>query len=146
MIFEKKFRRNTQIAHILIIISAALILTLILNSFKIGDIGIRIFQWITLLLVVVFAIIEFATPFAKVTANYIIFRENPFIKKTILFKNIIRIKRINKKNIIVIFTNESKRYTVNLRTLRFTEREKFIRFIENIAKENRKDIIKTHLN
>ncbi|MFA6924907.1 MAG: hypothetical protein WC223_11725 [Bacteroidales bacterium] len=134
----KIFLRNKQIGITLIIISAVIIITLVLNAFKIGDIGIRTFQWILLAACLILIVFEFSTPFAKITANYIIIREYPFFIRKILFHNISRVKILNKRRKVAVFTMEEKKYVINLKAISYDEKDEFIKLLEDITEKNLK--------
>ena len=131
-----KFRRNKQIGYTFFIIAIVIAATLVLNAFKIGDIGVRTFQWIFLFTSLAFGIIELTSPFAIITANHLIYRESIFFQKRILIRNIIKTKSLNKRIVLLVITKENIKYAINLKSLFRDEKEIFISTIEKIAEEN----------
>ena len=68
----------------------------------------------------------------------IIIIEYPFFIRKILFHNINRVKVLNKKRILAVFTMEEKKYIINLKAINYDEKEEFIKLFEDIAAENLK--------
>ncbi|MDD5570045.1 MAG: hypothetical protein PHD97_02710 [Bacteroidales bacterium] len=122
----------------LIIVAAVITVTLVLNAFKIGDVGVRTLQWILLAACLILIVFEFLTPFAKITANYIIISEYTFFIKKILFHNIRRVKVLNKRRMLAVFTMEEKKYIINLKAINYKDKEEFIKLLEDIVRENLK--------
>lgn len=130
------FKRSKQVGHTMLILAIALLFTLLLNEFKLGYTGLRIIQWILLGFSILFALLEFSIPFARITASFVFIYEMPFFGKRLLIKRINRVKILKNGRILVVFTSEGKRHSIYLKGIHHKERKEFILAMQQLVERN----------
>ena len=132
---RKRFRRNNQIGKVMILFALAMILTLVLDQFKVESQKTRLLQWFVLAASCIFAFLEFTVSFAIITPNYLDVRESIFFRKRILLKNIKKVSMI-KSICVIILTRDHKRHKIFLKGLQNSEKLKFTRTLQRCAYNN----------
>ena len=108
---------------------------MIIDIFKLNNAKVYlllIIIWIGLLF---FAILEFITPYAIISANFVTIYESPFYMKRILKNQISEVKN-NKGRSVVIICKTWKKKIIYLKAININEKTRFIRELNNIAKRN----------
>ena len=87
------------------------------------------------LVLLLYALFEFITPFAYFTVDYVNIYENPFFVKRIL-KSQIKSVKSSKGRFVVIYCKSSGQLVVRLKSAHVKDKLRFIRELHNISKRN----------
>ena len=119
----------------LIVLDAIIAVATAFNVFELHNLNVKIILLVIMIALLVLALLEFITPFAFVSANYVNIYESPLYVKRVLKTQIRKVKS-SKGRLVVIYCKSWRRNVIHLKSLHIKDKSRFIRELQNIAKRN----------
>ena len=132
---KKRYRRNKQLGRTLIVLDTIIAVATAFNVFELHNLKVKLLLLIIMIVLLFLALLEFVTPFAFVSANYVNIYESPLYMTRILKSHIRKVKS-SKGRFVVIYCKTWRRKVVHLKSLHVKDKSRFIRELQNIAKRN----------